>query len=126
MPRRTSLSSELTGSEPPPPDVRQLALPAGVVNSSRSASGQVLEGALSVRYRVWRSLEVFAGARSTRYADVGLEVRPTLSEASLIGATPIGLADVEGLAVVLPVVGVVETTHSAEYEGFFLGLGYTY
>jgi len=113
-------------ADPPAPQVLQLALPAGVVNYSRSASAQVLEGALSVRYRVWRGLEVYGGARTTRYDDVGLEVRPTLSETSLIGTTPSSLIGVEGLGVTVPVVGVVETTHSATYDGFFLGLGYTY
>jgi len=53
-------------------------------------------------------------------------VRPTLSETSLIGTTPSSLIGVEGLGVTVPVVGVVETTHSATYDGFFLGLGYTY
>jgi hypothetical protein len=113
---------------PPPrqPDVLQLAVPAGVVNYSRSASAQVLEGALSVRYRAWRTLEVFVGARSTRYDDVGLDVRPTLGETSLVGQTPTSVAGIEGLSVIVPVVGVVETTHSVNYDGIFLGLGFTY
>jgi hypothetical protein len=79
-----------------------------------------------VRYRAWRTLEVFAGLRSTRYDDVGLEVRPTLSETSLVGQTPRAIAGIDGLSVTVPVVGVVETTHSVNYDGFFLGLGYTY
>ncbi|HEX5044217.1 MAG TPA: hypothetical protein VFV75_15010 [Candidatus Polarisedimenticolaceae bacterium] len=113
---------------PPPrqPDVLQLSVPAGVVNYSRSASAQVLEGALSVRYRAWRTLEVFAGARSTRFDDVGLDVRPTMADTSLVGKTPTSIAGIEGLSVSVPVVGVVETTHSVTYDGFFLGLGFTY
>ena len=112
--------------DPLPPDVQQLSVPAGVVNYSRSASGQVLEGALSVRYRVWRTLELYAGARSTRYADVGLEVRPTLSDASLVGKGVTAVNGIPGLSVTIPVVGVEESTRSVNYEGFFLGLGYTY
>jgi hypothetical protein len=110
----------------PPPQVEQLSIPAGVVNYSRSTSAQVLEGALSVRYRVWRGLDIFAGARSTRYDDVGLEVRPTLSEASLVGQSTRTVGGIPGTSVTVPVVGVVESTRSVSYEGFFLGLGYTY
>ena len=104
----------------------QLSVPAGVINYSRSTSGQVLEGALSVRYRAWRGLEVFAGARSSRYDNVGLEVRPTLSEASLVGRTVTTVAGIPGSSVTLPVVGVVESPRSVNYEGIFVGLGYTY
>ena len=110
----------------PPPQVLQLSVPAGVINYSRSTSGQVLEGALSVRYRAWRGLEVFAGARSSRYDNVGLEVRPTLSEASLVGRTITTVAGIPGSSVTLPVVGVVESPRSVNYEGIFVGLGYTY
>jgi hypothetical protein len=110
----------------PPPQVQQLSVPAGVVNYSRSTSAQVLEGALSVRYRVWRGLELFAGARSTRYDDVGLEVRPTLSETTLVGQSTRSVAGIPGSSVTIPVVGVAESTRSVDYEGFFVGLGYTY
>jgi hypothetical protein len=112
--------------DPTPPQVQQISIPAGVINYSRSASGQVLEGALSVRYRVWRTLEVYAGARSTRYADVGLEVRPTLSDVSLVGKSTTAVNGIPGTSVTIPVVGVVESTRSVDYEGIFLGLGYTY
>ena len=108
------------------PQILQLALPAGVFNYSRSTSAQVLEGSLSFRYRAWRELELFAGFRSSRYDDVGLEVRPILSTNDVLGQVPTTAPGLLGLAVDLPVVGVVESTRSAQYEGFFLGLGYTY
>jgi hypothetical protein len=109
--------------ENPRPQVLQLAMPEGVVNYSRSTSAQALEGSLSVRYRAWRALEVFAGFRATRYDGVGLEVRPILSETSVIGQVPTSAPGLLGLAVDVPVIGVVESTRSVEYEGFFLGLG---
>jgi hypothetical protein len=87
----------------------------------------VLEGSLSFRFRTWRELEVFGGFRSTRYADVGVEVRPTLGTGTVIGQTPSQAPGVTvGRAAIVPVVGVVEATRSVDYEGFFLGLGYTF
>ncbi|HET9299648.1 MAG TPA: hypothetical protein VFO11_06855 [Candidatus Polarisedimenticolaceae bacterium] len=112
--------------DPAPPQVLQLSIPAGVINYSRSTGAQVLEGALSVRYRAWRGLEIFAGARSTRYDNVGLEVRPTLNNASLVGQSTTTVAGIEGTSVTVPVVGVVESARSVVYEGLFVGLGYTY
>jgi hypothetical protein len=108
------------------PQILQLTMPTGVYNVSRSTSAQVLESGLSVRYRAWRGLEVFGGFRSTRYADVGTDLRPTLSEISVVGQTPGFAPGVPGQSVTVPVVGVVEANRSVDYEGFFLGLGYTY
>ena len=108
------------------PEIEQLSVPAGVVNTSRSASAQVLEGSLSFRFRAWRELEVFGGFRSTRYADVGVEVRPILGTGTVIGQSPSQAQGITGRAAIVPVVGVVEATRSVDYEGFFLGLGYTF
>jgi hypothetical protein len=63
--------------------VEQITIPIGVQNSSRSATAQVLETSLAVRYRFWREFEAFLGLRATRYADVATEVRPIVNDVDL-------------------------------------------
>jgi hypothetical protein len=108
------------------PQLLQVSAPIGVVNASRTASAQVLDATVTVRYRVWRELEVYLGGRSTRYTDVASEIRPILADSLIIDPTPVSIPGITGLSVKVPVSGVQETPRSVDYEGLFFGLGFRY
>lgn len=108
------------------PQLEQISAPIGVVNNSRTASAQVLDATLTVRYRIWREFEIYAGGRSTRYTEVASEIRPILTETLIINPTPSSVPGVPGLSINVPVSGVQETPRSVDYEGLFFGLGYRY
>jgi hypothetical protein len=74
-----------------------------------SSTAHVLEAELGFRWKAYKGLEWFGGFRSTRYTDVGLDLRPKSAP------THPGTA-----------LDVSETDRSATYEGFYTGISYSY
>ncbi len=84
--------------------ISQFAVPVGIKSDGTSMSSQVLETHLGFRWWAWRGLQVLGGFRNAHFDEVALDLRPTA--ASLEQA---------------------ERTHrSVGYEGYYLGVAYTY
>jgi hypothetical protein len=75
----------------------------GIRSDGVSSTGAVLDVHLGLRWRAWRDLDVIGGFRSTRYENVGVELRPQV------------LMEV-----------VTEADRSVTYEGFYGGVAYTF
>jgi hypothetical protein len=90
--------------------ITQEAFATGLVAENLSSTGSVLGGYVGVRWQAWRGLEVFGGFRSTRYDDVGVELRPKSSS----------------LYAGFNVQDVNRESRSATYEGFYAGLAYRF
>jgi hypothetical protein len=82
--------------------IRQLSVPIGI-RTDDSASAQVLESYLGIRWKAWRGLEAFGGYRNARYTGVGADVRPNLNTAD-----------------------TTRVDHAAIYQGFYLGASYKF
>ena len=80
-------------------------------SSSRSTISPVMDLYLGLRGRIWKGLEAVLGYRSVFYGNVGVDLRPKVTS-----ITPTGTNFVD----------VSETERSAEYDGFYLGLAYTF
>jgi len=93
-------------------DIRQLALPIGLASGRVSGDATAVDAYIGVRWRAWKSLEVLAGFRASRYDDVALELRPKQVTYSING--------------VLNVEDVERSLDSAGYEGFYGGLAYRF
>jgi hypothetical protein len=92
--------------------IRQESAGFGLTASNSSSTSQVLETYLGFRWKFLKRYELYGGFRSTRYDDVGLELRPKLTTYTLTeeGTLVMNLQDVE------------EIERSVTYEGFFLGM----
>lgn len=92
--------------------VVQLPLKIGLSTAQQSATSQVLDVYLGFRWRARHWLDVTGGFRSSRYSDVGRDIRPELTTFSpaAAGSSVIGVEDVG------------EQPRSATYEGFYAGL----
>ena len=82
----------------------------GLRTSSESRSADVQEIYLGLRWKAWRGLDVFAGFRSARYSNVGVDLRP------------VNVTDVVGLNFQ----NVTQVDRSATYEGFYGGVAYSF
>ncbi len=118
------------GGQPVPfvDSVRQVELIYAVSGVRESVTSQVLETHLGFRWRVWRQLEARFGFRNIRYSDVGLDVRPAevvletdrrLDDFRLVDGEQVPFLRLQGI-------GLEQTRHSATYEGYYFGVGYTF
>ena len=102
-------------------DIDQRSLELGFTSNNLSTSSQVVETYLGLRYRAWRTLEVFFGFRNARFTDVGIELKP------ITVVSPTGVAlDANGNLVGLNLDAVEQVKRSVSYEGFYTGLAYRY
>lgn len=92
--------------------VSQLAFSAGTATQSQSASSDILDLNIGVRWRVLNWFEITGGFRSSRYGDVGLDLIPQNVSLSVSGA--VGIPDVK-----------IKKT-SVTYEGFFVGFRFSF
>jgi hypothetical protein len=76
---------------------------------SLSSTAHVLEAELGFRWKAYKGLEWFGGFRSTRYTDVGLDLRS--KAVPTYGGSMMGISEID---------------RSATYEGFYTGLAYSY
>jgi len=90
--------------------LQQLPFGAGLHEESRSTSADVTEAYLGIRWNAWRGLDVLAGFRIARYADVGLDLR---------------VQNVDSLGN-LNFVDVIEIDRSVTYEGFYGSLAWRF
>jgi hypothetical protein len=101
--------------EDPPPTVAdyttQEAIDFRMTSSSRSTISPVMDIYLGLRGRIWQGLEAVLGYRSVFYGNVGVDLRPKSLSVTAIGEN---------------FVDMDETERSAEYDGFYLGLAYTF
>jgi hypothetical protein len=103
---------DVAGIQPFGALVTQQPFPVGLEGQSVSTSANILEGTFAFRFKALEWLDVVAGFRSTRYDDVGLDMRPKVVTASI--------DSLENL--VYNIQDVTETRRSVTYEGFFGGL----
>ena len=92
--------------------VSQESLSAGIQTQSESASSDILDINLGLRWRVLDWFEVTGGFRSSRYTDVGLDLIPQ------------DVAHAVGGALGVPSVKVKKT--SVTYEGFYVGVRFSF
>jgi hypothetical protein len=81
----------------------------GLHADSLSSTAHVVEVSLGFRWKAYKGLDWFGGFRSTRYTDVGTDIRSTSATAH------------PG-----PIPAVSEQDRSATYEGFYTGIAYSY
>jgi hypothetical protein len=86
--------------------IRQLESAVGL-KTDDSASGQVIETYVGLRWKAWRNLEAFGGYRDARYTGQGADIRPKV-------VTGTNLEDVS------------RTDRSVDYVGFYLGVSYRF
>lgn len=89
---------------------RQAAI--GLQAQRLSSTSQVLESYLGFRWKLLRRFEFYGGFRSTRYDDVGVDLRPKV-------ATPTFTEDGN---IIFNVQDVTQDKRSATYEGLYLGV----
>ena len=99
--------------------IRQQNLRAGLVSENDPSVSFVLEMSVSVRWRVWKNLDVFAGVRQSYYDSVGVDLRPRT-------VAPAGSAVSDGVALVVNSNDATRDLKSVTYEGLFFGVAYTY
>ncbi len=99
--------------------IRQQNLRAGLVSENDPGVSFVLEMSVSLRWRVWKNLDVFAGVRQSYYDSIGLDLRPRT-------VAPAGSAVTDGVALVVNSNDATRDLKSLTYEGLFFGLAYTY
>jgi len=87
----------------------QVQSSSGLHADRLSTTSHVLEAELGFRWKAYKGLEWFGGFRTTRYTDIGLDLRPK--------AAPTHAGSSLDLS---------ETDRSATYEGFYTGLSYSY
>jgi hypothetical protein len=114
--------------------VQQRSLQTGLSLQGRSTSASIVELDVELRYRAWRGLEVILGFRQTRYDDVAVDLRKKT------GISPLGTSDIEVFFVntsgqtflltspelIFNVEDETEVDRSVTFEGFYLGVGYTF
>jgi hypothetical protein len=105
----------LPGANPPYTTVGdntvQTQVDTGLQSSSRSTVSPVLDLFVGLRGRVWKGIELALGYRSLFLGNVGVDLRPKVSSVTVAGSN---------------FVDVTETERSAEYNGFYMGLGYRF
>ena len=92
--------------------IRQRAGAIGVHDRGSSTSASVLEAGLGFRWKAWRDLDVLGGVRQTRYENAVLEIKPRDAVISPDGT--------------FNLTGIEKSYRSVGYEGFYLGIAYTY
>lgn len=90
------------------PRLVQVRFPVSLTEGKTSQSASVFESSVGVRWRVWKSIEVLGGIRTSRYQNLVDDIRPTV-----VGSD-------------LSVLDYERTSRSLGYEGFYLGAGYRY
>ncbi len=80
---------------------RQVGLLSGVTVPSKSTGSEMIEAYLGFRWKPWRTIQLFAGMRDTRYGTSGSIVRPTAS-------------------------GMQESPLSTTVEGYYVGMSYAF
>jgi hypothetical protein len=92
--------------------VGQESLSVGTVTASQSASSEILDLEIGIRYNFTHWFDLSLGFRSSYYSDMGLDLIPQDVATSVSGA------------VVVP--SVRAKTSSVTYEGFYLGLRFSF
>jgi len=101
-------------------DTQQRTLQVGLSPTNLSTSSQVLETSVGLRWHAWKELTFSLGFRSTRYSDVGLDLRPE------VNAVPSAVRIVNGQLLGVNLQNFSEIKRSVTYEGVYLGVGYKY
>ncbi|MBD3866542.1 MAG: hypothetical protein IFK94_00305 [Acidobacteria bacterium] len=99
--------------------IRQQNLRTGLNVQSDSGASMVMEMAVSLRWRVWKNLDVFGGIRQSYYENVGVDLRPR-------SVTPAGNQVTDGVDLVVNQNDATRDLKSITYEGMFFGIAYTY
>ncbi len=84
------------------PNISQAILPVALRSSSESATSQAMDIAIGFRWQALPWLDVTGGFRSSRFTDIGIDLRPGILDS--------GLSD------------VTKVSRSATYEGFYAGV----
>ena len=99
--------------------IRQQNLRTGLNVQSDPGASMVMEMAVSLRWRVWKNLDVFGGIRQSYYENVGVDLRPR-------SVAPAGNQVTDGVDLVVNQNDATRDLKSITYEGMFFGIAYTY
>ena len=99
--------------------IRQQNLRSGLTVESDPGASMVMEMAVSVRWRAWKNLDLFAGFRQSYYENIGIDLRPRT-------IAPAGNQVSEGVDLVVNDNDATRELKSVSYEGLFFGIAYTY
>jgi len=106
-------------------EMEQLAADVGIQNESEGRDAFALEAWLELRWRFWKYTEFLLGFRNIEYSDVGKDLRTERVTPNREGTVDGTKADGTRYVRLLPQT-VESTDHSANYEGFYIGLGFRY
>ena len=79
----------------------------------------VMEMALSVRWRIWKNMDIYGGLRQSYYENIGVDLRPRT-------VAPAGNQVSDGVDLVVNQNDATRDLKSMTYEGLFFGIAYTY
>ncbi len=99
--------------------IRQQNLRTGLKVESDPGASIAMEMALSLRWRVWKNLDLFGGFRQHYYENIGVDLRPR-------NIAPAGNQVTEGVDLVVNNNDATRELKSMTYEGLFFGIAYTY
>jgi len=99
--------------------IRQQRIQIGLNAGSDPGASFVLDMSLGLRWNAWKGLDVTGGFRQSYYANVGVDLRPR-------NVTPAGSQVTDGIDQVLNPNDATREMKSITYEGFYLGVAYTY
>jgi len=100
-------------------DILQQELQFGTRSTNESVSSQALEMFLGIRYKAWKDMEVFAGYRSARFTNMGVELRQ-------MDVVPVILDPEMGEEPVFNVGPPTTIYHDLNYEGYYAGVAYSF
>jgi hypothetical protein len=100
-------------------DIVQQRLDIGFRSNNESINSQALEMFLGLRWKIWKDMEVFAGYRSVRYPNLGVELRQ-------MDAIPMDLDPPVGEDPVFNIPAPTRVEHDLNYEGYYAGLAYSF
>ncbi len=92
--------------------ITQESAAIALTGNSVSRSSFAVDAYLGFRWKIWHELELFGGYRDQQYDDAGETIRP--ASATVL---PNGSVNVQS---------VTRTPISTTYEGFYLGVGFTF
>lgn len=95
------------------PLISQEQISVGVTSDNESGTAFAFETYAGLRYRAWKALEVVAGYRAVRYEDIARD-------------TVVDGVSIDSEFREFRVTSASSTDRSIGYEGYYLGLAYTY
>jgi hypothetical protein len=103
----------------------QLAADVGIQNEGEGRNALALETWFDLRWRFWKFMQFVVGFRNIEYTDIGKDLRTERVIPNQEGTVDGTKADGTRFVRLLPQT-LQSTDHSANYEGFYVGLAFRY